>query len=343
MRELDERENVIVQAFLAERRSGIGGTDAAVIAGVSSFKRPLQLFYEKRGELPDFFAKSAEGVVRWGKLLEPVVRKHYAEVTGRLVRRAPFVKHKLFPFLVGHPDGFVWRDKVRGILEVKTAFFTKRREWEESGVPDAYYLQAQHYLGITGCAFASFAVLFGGSEFEFFDVARDQRIIDLLFAAEVEFWERIQANDPPSPTFDDKGTELARALYPQADAARNEVILDSDEAKARMEQYLRLKAGRASIDEKMGELETWLMYQLGDAERAFIPGLARVKWSNGSRRSVNYKKFEKDYAEAYAAVVAVKDSRTMRVKDIRGVKDADVDEERQSAERTRRKIKTEDL
>lgn len=344
-------DNLIQRGFLAERKSGLGGTDAAVIAGVSTFKRPLQLFYEKRGELPDLFSKGAENVIRWGKLLEPLIRSHYRRETGRTVRTAAFVRHPLFSFLCGHPDGYVWRvvgmrgkRKIvqRGILEIKTAFFTKRGEWERDGVPSAYYLQAQHYMGISGAEFASFAVLFGGSEFEFFDVARDQRIIDLLFAAEVEFWDRIQRNDPPAPTFDAMGSTLARELFKEVRTSE-EKILSQPAAVAKMSQYLRLKDQKKKIDARLDELETWLMFELGTAERAFVPGVARVKWSASSRRSVDHKKLEKQFKRAYAATVTEKPNRRLTVKALSDVSDEGEVLDAVPVDRARRKIQAEEL
>jgi putative phage-type endonuclease len=348
-------DNLIQAGFLAERKSGIGGTDAGVIAGVSTFKRPLTLFYEKRGEIPDQFGKGAANMMRWGKALEPLIRREYRAETKRKVAGGKFLRHPAFPFLCGHLDGFVWREIPRtkrgrywvryqkGVLEIKTAFFTKRREWEVAGVPDAYYLQAQHYLGISGLGFVSFAVLFGGSEFEFFDVARDQRVIDLLFAAEVEFWGRIQRNDPPGPSFDALGERLARTLYPSA-VKGAEVVLSDAASMAKMAQYLRLKNTRARLTEKMDEIETWLKFAMGTAERAYVLGTARAKWTDGSRRSVDYKKLERDFPEAYAATVETNSNRKMTIKDLREEQTGDEElVETVTAERARRRIITEAL
>jgi putative phage-type endonuclease len=347
-------DNLIQQGFLAERASGLGGTDAAIIAGVSTFKSPLTLYYEKRKEIPDQYGKGAENVIRWGKLLEPLIRKYYREVSGRMVRNGTFLRHPLFPFLCGHLDGYVWR-KIepvkqgrrivrveKGVLEIKTAFFTKRREWEARGVPDAYYLQAQHYLGLSGLGFVSFAVLFGGSEFEFFDVARDQRVIDCLFASEVEFWDRIQRSQPPDASFDALGATLARALYPVPERG-TEVILTDAGAQARMAQYLRLKATAKTIDAKLKEHETWLMFQMGTAERAYILGTARAKWAAGSRRSVDYKMLETVYPEAYAATVSANPSRRLTIADLTTGDATDEAIETPTAERARRKIQAESL
>jgi putative phage-type endonuclease len=342
-------DNLIQQGFLAERKSGLGGTDAGIIAGVSTFKTPLTLYYEKRGEIPDQYGKGAENVIRWGKLLEPLIRKYYREVTGRMVRNGKFLRHALFPFLCGHLDGTVWRKiepikiggRVRrvekGVLEIKTAFFTKRREWETRGVPDSYYLQAQHYLGISGLAFVSFAVLFGGSEFEFFDVARDQRVIDLLFAAEVEFWDRIQRSDPPSASFDALGAALARALYP-VPVKGSEVILTDAGSQARMAAWLRLRTMKKKIEDKIKEHETWLMFQMGTAERAYILGTARAKWAAGSRRAVDFKLLESVYPDAYAAAVSVNPSRRLSIVDLADADEREAEIETPTAERSRRKI-----
>ena len=68
---------------LATRSTGLGGSDAAVACGVSRWKTPYQLYLEKRGEVPPIEQTEP---MRWGHLLEPLVRQEYSERTGRVVR-----------------------------------------------------------------------------------------------------------------------------------------------------------------------------------------------------------------------------------------------------------------
>ena len=67
-------------SWLAARRAGIGGSDAAAILGLDPFKSPLAVYMDKRGELPDAEAgeaarapaASGRRVYRlWGERREP--------------------------------------------------------------------------------------------------------------------------------------------------------------------------------------------------------------------------------------------------------------------------------
>jgi len=71
--------------WFALRKDGITATDAAVIAGLSPYKTPYQLWAEKRGEYtPDAPGAAA---VR-GILLENTVAEFYEMETGRELRRS---------------------------------------------------------------------------------------------------------------------------------------------------------------------------------------------------------------------------------------------------------------
>src|SRR5690606_20076292 len=70
--------------WLQARRRGIGGSDAAVIAGLDPFKSPVRLWMEKRGEIEE---EPAGEAAEWGLLLEPVIAREFERRTGKRVRR----------------------------------------------------------------------------------------------------------------------------------------------------------------------------------------------------------------------------------------------------------------
>ena len=162
----------------SKRQQGIGGSDAPVCAGLSPYKSPLQLYYEKRGELtPDTAETEA---IEWGTRLEAVVAAAYEEKTGRSVRRQPRKAHPDLPWMFGNIDRQIVGDKRGvGVLEVKTTNTFALKDWDH-GPPDAAMLQLQHYLAIYGYSWGSIAVLVGGQHFKHFDIDRDDELIDYL-------------------------------------------------------------------------------------------------------------------------------------------------------------------
>lgn len=182
------------QAWLAERRTGIGGSDAAAAVGLSKWKSPLELYLDKRGELET----EENEPMRWGNLLEPVVRQEYANRTGRTVVVPPgIIRHPTVQFALMTPDGIVDESRV---LQVKTARTSDG--WGEPGtgeIPQEYLLQVNHEMFVTGLPVADVAVLVGGSDFRIYVVDADPDLQKMLIEQETEFWARVQAENPPAP------------------------------------------------------------------------------------------------------------------------------------------------
>lgn len=175
------------------RRTGIGGSDAAAIAGFDNYRSALAVYYEKTGE---YYEDSAGEAAQWGQLLEgPVAdefaRRHNVDV----VTAPPFVRHPEHEFMFANVD----RDIVQepdAILEVKTAGYWMSANWED-GVPERAQVQVQHYLAVREKTRAHVAVLLGGQRYADFILERDDRVINALLRMELDFWERVQERRPP--------------------------------------------------------------------------------------------------------------------------------------------------
>jgi putative phage-type endonuclease len=196
--------------FLANRLTGLGGSDAAVALGVSPWRTPLELYLEKRGEIPPIDETEP---MRWGKLLEPVIRQRYSDMTGRTVRVPPFMRHPKHEFITAHPDGIT--DDMR-LFEAKTA--RSADGWGEQGsdqIPQYYLLQVQHYMLVTATPVSDVAVLIGGSDFRTYEVPADVELQEMIVEGEAAFWRRVQEGNPPEPDFGaPTAISLIRRMYP---------------------------------------------------------------------------------------------------------------------------------
>jgi putative phage-type endonuclease len=190
--------------WLKARRLGIGGSDVAAILGLSPWVTAYEVFLDKRGQLP--LAANDSGPLRWGRLLEPVLKQEYGHRTGFAVATVPMLRSHHHPFMLANLDGLVtqgpgwWAVPDSRVVEFKTA----RSDWDwgedgSDGVPLYYLLQVQHYMLITGCTLADVAVLIGGSDFRILHVVADAELQAMLLQAELEFWTRVENNDPPPP------------------------------------------------------------------------------------------------------------------------------------------------
>lgn len=201
--------------WVALRRTGLGATDAAVVAGRSRFASPFDKFQEMQGSSAP---KIATDAMKWGMLLQPVVGKAWAEEKGKRVRadnwtyfhpdRSDIYSHYDFD-VVGEP----------AILEVKTASAYAQREWGEEDtdqIPEGYLLQAQHEImcrpGIERCYLA---VLIGGQKLKPYVVERDDELIRNLLTIETAFLDRAHAGIPPEIDGSDAATQYLLDRFPK--------------------------------------------------------------------------------------------------------------------------------
>ena len=285
---MNAREN-----FLQQRRLGIGGTDMAVILGLSPYKTPLQLWMDKTGRSEDVPAPDAEERMYWGTVLEDVVARRYADLTGRKIQRVndPLVhsagivrgnidRAVINPAIAGtvrFKDGKLTTDR---ILEVKTAhaMALNSAEWGAPGtdeVPQHYWIQVQTYLGLAQCQHADLAVLFGGQKFVTYTIEADQQLFaDLVEEAGAWWAKHVVADMPPEATTEDD----ARRLW-KSHKAGHEKIVDFSIAGA-VQRLAETKAEIAALEKEEQALRDAILPAFGDAEAISYMGQKLATWKN---------------------------------------------------------------
>lgn len=180
-------------AFQAERRTGIGGSDAGAIYNMG-FGCKRKLCYEKLGTTPDFAKLSAPELER-GHMVEEIARKMYEKRSGRKVALKPFARHPEHPFMCVHVDGETTSpDKPGpGYAEFKVVNRFVMKKFKKEGVRSEYILQLQHGMAVMDYQWGSFGILcLDPWQFEWFDADRDQAIIDTLIEDEEKLWYTIE-------------------------------------------------------------------------------------------------------------------------------------------------------
>ena len=207
----------LTQAQLEERRTGVGGSDAATVLGLNPYSTAYELYLDKLGEAPpedeDFLKESRY----WGSVLEQPVCDRYAEETGFKVQRAnQLIRSKEHPFMIANIDRKVVGEDRKIGFEAKTA--ARPDGWGESGsneIPTYIMLQCQHYLAVTGYDVWDLAVLIGNRDYRSFRITPIENIIEQLIEAEEEFWDRVQNKVAPEPDWQSAATtRLIKNLYP---------------------------------------------------------------------------------------------------------------------------------
>lgn len=191
-----------VESATADRASGIGGSDAAAILGISPWTTRLDVWMEKVNH--PMFSRRLTPNMRWGTLLEPVIAGEYA--------RFQHVELIESPGRLLHPNGIQWANVDRfvvdmagalvGLLEVKTA--GDEEDWQD-GVPVYYIPQVQQYLAVTELPWCDVAVLFRGSDLRTWRVEANLEYQLDLEAEVLRFWREFVI---PRRTPDDAPIEV---------------------------------------------------------------------------------------------------------------------------------------
>lgn len=256
------------EQWLEDRRTGIGGSDAAAVLGLSKWKTPLEVYMEKTGEIGEQVDNEA---MLWGRALEPVIRQQYAERTGRVVRVPEgILRHPQHAFMLANLDGVT--DDGR-LVEIKTA--RSAQDWGDPGtdeIPQAYLIQVQHYLSVTALPIADVAVLISGSDFRLYEVEADPELQDMIINGEADFWQGVQAGVPPEPvTFADVQARFGRST-------RGGTVDASPEVLAAVERLRQVKAGIKALEETEENEKATIMKAMGDADTLVYSGAPIVTW-----------------------------------------------------------------
>lgn len=281
-------------AWLAERRKGLGGSDAAAACGLSKWKTPLELYLEKIGETAD--ADENDAMYR-GRVLEPSVRQWYCDVTGRMVLTPKeIICHPSRPFLLASLDGIA--DPGEIIVDFKTA--RNRTGWGDPGtdeVPLEYLCQVQHYMAVADLGRAELAVLFGDFEFSIYPVEADTEFQTLLIEREAEFWDAVQRRQPPEIT----SLEDVRRRWPIAckDAYRG--TLDDAAVACRLAS---IKACIKRLEELEEATKAELQTCIADHDGLEVAGEIFATWKNvKSGTRFDAKRMQKDHPELCAQYI----------------------------------------
>ena len=244
--------------WLAQRRTGIGGSDAAAVMGLSKWRSPLSVWLDKTGQSVD---DEESEPMRWGTLLEPVIRQEYATRTGRTVIAPGFQRHPRHEFMVANVDGVTVED--RRLVEVKTARTADR--WGEPGsdqVPEDYLIQTQHYMAVLGLSVADIAVLIGGSDFRIYTIEADTELQDMIVEAEARFWQSVIDREAPAPiSYADAQAMYGRHARKDSAVFASEAVLDACDRLAFIRHQMKAfeadeEAQKAIVMAAMGEHDT---------------------------------------------------------------------------------------
>jgi putative phage-type endonuclease len=237
------------QTFHLERRSGIGGSDAAAVCGVDPWRTPLEVYEQKLGLSPPL--EDSIDLQRGRRNEDWAVDCFEADTGFDVIRQPPVMRHISEPHMIVHLDGIVIEDRndtlVFGYpLEVKCPRLHNFYSVKKGGATDAMICQLQHGMAVDGpkAQRGYFVVFHSDVGHIHFPMDRDDALIERIMDRERVFWsEYVEKETPPPESY---GMEAAEELdLPEGVGA--EVVRIESEDWARL--MTRLREARELRDE----------------------------------------------------------------------------------------------
>lgn len=287
-----DSKNATREEWLKVRKLGLGGSDMSAVLGVNQWRSPLDVWLDKTSDTVE--EKESEPMY-WGTILEDIVAQEFAKRTGYKVRNNNFtLQSEEYPYLLANIDR-----EIVGIdagLECKTANAFKAEEWQGDNVPDAYYIQCQHYMAVTGKASWWIACLVGGNTFYYKEIKRDEEIIKAIIDTGAEFWRLVETKTMPAPDDSKACGEALKKLYKHSNGKAIELSAQYNNA---IVDYLKIKEQLAELETQKRGIENLLKDALGENEKGSC-GEHYVSWkSSKPRETFDSKKFKSDHPEMY--------------------------------------------
>ncbi|QRF63281.1 YqaJ viral recombinase family protein [Variovorax paradoxus] len=186
----------------AEMPWGIDSLDAPAALGFSPAKSPVRLWKEIVDRLdlsrPELGERVKGGTSsHWSRVIETLLRGHYAVRTGYRLQRTKQSRHAEHPWMLGG-----WADHVARSAQVELLMCLSVGSSEVALWCDEMPLDiracALHELVVASAKAIDVMVLLGGRDLQVHRVRVEPRAVGELVAREAAFWECVQARRPPS-------------------------------------------------------------------------------------------------------------------------------------------------
>lgn len=276
----------------AAREKALGSSDAPIVAGVSKYSSPLELFHKLRGDLPRY-DDNETWEQKAGSKFEPVIAEIVAEELGLKIRRVAPRTHPVHQWMtanldfeiVNHPNG-------PGVLEIK------RRSGERfHELPDDIALQVAHQMAVTNRNWGKVAVLFNWGKPVVFDVERDREVEEYLIELEARFMVQVEKGEAPTEAWTPQTVDLLKKLYPMD---RGTTITLPIEATQRIQLWEASKINIETAEGIKAQQEGWIKEHMQDAAAAVVPGYS-ISWkTTKAGKKFDIDRFKAEHPALYA-------------------------------------------
>lgn len=281
------------EAWLAERRSGIGASEIAGVLGVSPWVSAFALYWRKVGVLDDDVDTER---LEWGRRLEEPIARKFAEDHDWLdVRPSGLYRSTARPWQLATPDRELTElgdGPLVSVLECKSD--NSWDGWGDAGtdeVPVYYRAQVLWQMDVLGLDVAYVACLFGGRTYREYVIERDEADLQVMRAAGEAFWRRVQDGEPPDLDGHDATAAVLKALHPDLED------VDVEVPHALAERYRLACRMHKEAAETKAQLDNELRGFIGNGRRAVHDGEKLATRSVYDRKAVDLDRLRADHPD----------------------------------------------
>ena len=298
--------NMSREEWLKVRKMGIGGSEAAAIAGLNPWSSAMNVYLDKLTDETEDFDNER---MRIGRDLEDYVAERFQEETGIKVRRMnQMLQHYEHDFMLANLDRVIVGEKA--FLECKTTGSYSKKDWEE-GIPLHYQLQCLHYMAVTGFTHCYIACLIGNEKFIWHRIDRDEETIQYLIDIEKDFWvNNILKRIPPEADGSSQYDDILAKKY--GDSNGLQVGLDTKFIE-KIERRNELKSLIDTMETEINQIDQTIKEQIGENEKA-ICGDYSITWKSQTRNTIDSKRLKIELPDIAEKYMKESSSRVFRIK-----------------------------
>lgn len=277
--------------WLKMRKVGIGASDSPTIMNMNPWESRYTLFMQRTGAMPKIthssFNEDDNEQMEWGRELEDLIAKRFAQRAGWKVRRGLggwLLQSTVHEHLSATPDreGKSPKRRTWGLIEVKTTNEYNDEEWQvgkpgtvtgmgehglSQAVPQRYWCQLQHQLCVTGRTYGAVVCLIGGQRLVWAEFSRDDKFIADLVLQTKAFREMIDHGIVPEP---DDAPSTYETLQKLREDGR--VIELPQKAVALKNEMAEASTLKNEAEERYKDAKRKLAALLGTASYGILPG-----------------------------------------------------------------------
>ena len=256
------------------RRSSLGASEIAAVAGIDPFRGAWDVWAEKMGlDIAEPVAGSD-----MGHLFERPLLEYYSRQTGIALTYPETMRSPFESWMSATPDGLA-DDRV---VQVKVVGANMAYKWD-NGVPEYVVCQVQWEMIVTRRPLATVVACVGGTDYRALDVPADRELQNTLYAIGRDFWfDHVLAGVPPDP---DASEECRKTIAARSRKHIADRIPASQELIDLAYQHKQLGASLVSLQEERDAIGNALRLAIGERS-GFEWASGRCTWKpdkNGNR------------------------------------------------------------